>query len=241
MIRLLILLFIFPLSLLASSGDGAGNGGMGYHCNLMASNQKVTLTLDTAEKLTAIYSKNYFYQFDLQNKTLTNQIISIIDKADSSHTARPLYVKALKEIANSILNISEIQKLKLFSNNELSKIRKAKDYLLNDTYLYIHLKKYQAPEIRTFDLGKVNLPSQVELQEYGLADCRLVQIAVYGYIDMGAVGTVHALRFHGNHFYYMDDMNLKALLWHEVIYQALEDNSSLRTRNLVAKIVQKLY
>lgn len=241
--KLLLILLTISINSFARSGDGAGNGGMGYECKIADTDEKVTMTLDTAENLSQLYPKNYFRNYHQADKTLVNQFLDSIDQAtaNSSIVLRDYYVNTLLKIASDVLNLNTLKELNLLPKTEFKKLELAKKRLLNETYIYVHLKNDFAPGNLTSDSGEVMLPTNNQLQYYGLNNCRIVQIAVYGYVEIGYVGIVHALRFHKYSLLHMDDFNFKALLWHEIIYQALGDQDSTRTREIVASILQELY
>lgn len=241
--KYLLLLITLSFNIFASSGDGVGNGGFGYNCKVDSINKEVTMTLDTAEKLTELYPISYFKEYQQARKFLMNELLESIEQAKSATggTDRSFYVDTLKNIIKKEIDLGLVRELDIFNQAQFEKLDIALYRLLNQTYIYIHLKENSAPKNLTFDSGAITLPSSAELRSYGLSHCKMVQIAVYGYVDIGYVGRVLALRFHGHNLKSMDDFSLRALLWHEVIYQALGDDNSMNTRKIVAKIMSKIY
>lgn len=260
-VLVLLLTFISAVSF-AKGGNGAGNGGLGYRCKMTSylnSNFEATIALDLFENLSTHFSADYFkYYFNpadnYANEISTPLIREIYKEPEfASHTeefflthnrkknAEILNVmhslgRNIKEIIKKHINLEESFLNEIFTKQELVSLKRTKEQFFTNVFYVPYLLR--GPKNATQDTGKIKELNNDLLKKYGLKDCKLIQI-----VKLRKKKHINAFDFvvYLETFNKMDDKNFLALLWHEIIYLALPDQDSSRTRNLVSKIIKHKY
>lgn len=259
----LITITLIKIASFASSGNGVGNGGLGYICETDNPNlPKITITLDMMEMLADFYDPNFFKDYravDREYLVINSYFHTYYKEVVRDYNGRRLpvkinYIDVRKAKYLSMLFkeafIHEVDlELKLleeiFTKKELQNLKKAKDQIIHNFDLYFSAGPRLFKNF-TLDTGKIKEPTPEVLTRYGLKNCELVQVFVLNFMK-----PIHKTK-ETNYFLgsfviftnparFLDKFSFKALLWHEVIYYGLNDIDSNRTRKLVRKILKELY
>lgn len=241
---ILIISFIAPFYTYGGSGgNGAGNGGHGLICEAgQSSGPKVTILRDIAENIERHYSNNYFKNRYLRRNTIIARYLDInpyeytIPKSfqDGIERLKVEFSDIFKQEVQTSFDIVQ----KLFTPKELRAINAKKNIFVNETN-FLMPSTIEFFNNYTKDKGEAkNL--RKKLMEYHLFNCQEAQIAVLQSYSFNQDYT-HQLIMPARQLQYIDDLSFKALLWHEVVYLAVDDDNSTRIRNIVSIIIEDLY
>lgn len=235
--KLTILVLLLSLSgkVLSRSGDGLGNGGLGYSCLFFSnySNQSydgsfsdqgrpVGIVLDIVEEFQLIYQtqNNINLNFDY-----AKTFIKLINEKKEIQ---------IKEHVSRLVSFEDEKVRKLFSFQDLEIFEKVKASFMRE--YQIELRKYPLvsyPLNITKDEGSLTKLDFEMLKDYGLHNCYLAQIAILHKKDKKLI-------LFETIFKNLNKENIQALFYHEIIYLALKDKNSLQTRKHVSKIMRAL-
>lgn len=241
---------------LKKGGSGHDNGGTGYSCEIKdRPGVKVTILLDLFENLEEFYAKEYFtdhyeqgeQQFFLpRDWTKVKSYTSLFKYSLDNHV--DVYDFRLREVFKS----------PFYRRSLLKKIQKSIKFI-SSTYLveYIYfsdLKKlYQGwyedvyENWKTKDVGLKKQVNKKTLNEYGLINCTFVQVVALetlykrkDFVRRQILIAPLKAYFIAEFSDALDELSFRALLWHEIIYNALKDENSAKTRDYVRATLSAL-
>lgn len=137
----------------------------------------------------------------------------------------------LKDLIDKQVDLSLPILKSLYPEKEFNKLIRAKERILNEAEFVYHTQLKLAPN-QTNDEGNIRPQTEGMLKNYGLRDCQMTQLAILKENNGKLV-----LNLYLAPILYLDDLNLKALLWHEILYLLEPDQHSARIRALVSVIL----
>lgn len=227
----LFIFIIFSANIFARSGDGAGNGGAGYVCERISDKKNISLTLDIAEELSSHFTPKELAQSYNKDYFLAHELL------ESVRLDFYLAQLQLQGLFDKFVDIKELRNLKILTESQIAAAVKAKYDLIHHTKYTFYLNRPIPEPYTTQDTGKIKKLTKRTAKRYGLKNCELYQIMSLSPYHHDYEDFKYVLNIHETSFRPLNDYNLKALLWHEVIYLALGEQTSKNTRRIVSKLM----
>ncbi len=238
-----------PIQKTDDGGSGVGNGGLGYICTAN-NNEQVSFILDIAEDLDQFYDQEYFEKYNRKKHILfkylnnpetfsKNNNCNYSKKCKKTWSSKhyqgyavfittylQLYILEVMlpnlSILEKHLSPSEQVKLKKIAQQGLSV------HVTNDFSQFSNISQ---------DTGHITSPA---FEKFELKSCELFQVALFKHplTSENLSSEKSYLKIYSKALLSMDELNIKALVWHEIIYMALEEKTSERTRSIVSQIMR---
>ena len=232
-ILITLLLIILSFNLLALR---KGNGGLGVDFNVPKGlSDRTFLTLEIAENIESFYD---FYHFESRQNLDSDSIAqkyfphythNLLDKKIG-----PYVEEALKSGIKAFYQVNILNNIDLLYDflpeSKVLEIQEYAQHIFNSDDIDIYTESL-IPENITEDQGKINLNLDI-LYMFGLQECKLVQLARTINKDNSKFPK---LEIYSASFLYLDELNFKTILAHEVINAVLKDAEL--TRKIVIKFV----